>query len=60
MDIPKIPASFAGCGDLFAALFLAHLYLQNNLRTTVEKTTNSMYSVLLNTYEYFKGKILYL
>ncbi|KMQ90540.1 pyridoxal kinase-like protein [Lasius niger] len=54
MDIPKIPATFTGSGDLFAALFLAHLYLQNDMKTTMEKTINSLYSVLLNTYEYSK------
>ncbi|XP_072765049.1 pyridoxal kinase isoform X3 [Anoplolepis gracilipes] len=43
-----------GSGDLFAALFLAHLYLQNNMKTTMEKTINSLYSVLLNTYEFSK------
>lgn len=56
VDIPKIPVTFTGSGDLFAALFLAHIYLQNDMKTTMEKTINSLYSVLLNTYEYFKGK----
>lgn len=55
IDIPKIPATFTGSGDLFAALFLAHLYLQSNTKITMEKTINSLYSVLLNTYEYSKG-----
>lgn len=54
IDIPKIPATFIGSGDLFAALFLAYLYLQNNMKITIEKTINSLYSVLLNTYEYSK------
>lgn len=54
MDIPKIPATFIGSGDLFAALFLAHLYLQSNMKITMEKTINSLYSVLLKTYEYSK------
>lgn len=57
MDIPKIPATFTGSGDLFAALFLAHEYLQSDMKATMEKTINSLYSVLLNTYEYFKGKL---
>jgi len=56
IDIPKIPATFTGSGDLFAALFLAHLHLQNDIKTIMEKTINSLYSVLLNTYEYYKGK----
>lgn len=52
INIPKIPASFTGSGDLFAALFLAHTYLQNDMKTALEKTVNSLYSVLLKTYEY--------
>ncbi|XP_024890907.1 pyridoxal kinase [Temnothorax curvispinosus] len=54
VDIPKIPATFTGSGDLFAALFLAHVYLQSDMKATMEKTINSLYSVLLNTYEYSK------
>ncbi|XP_014479960.1 PREDICTED: pyridoxal kinase [Dinoponera quadriceps] len=54
MDIPKIPATFTGSGDLFAALFLAHIHLQNDIKIAMEKTLNSLYSVLLNTYEYSK------
>ncbi|XP_020278168.1 pyridoxal kinase [Pseudomyrmex gracilis] len=55
IDIPKIPATFTGSGDLFAALFLAHLYLQSDMKTIMEKTVNSLYNVLLNTYEYSKA-----
>ncbi|XP_032679094.1 pyridoxal kinase [Odontomachus brunneus] len=51
IDIPKIPATFTGSGDLFAALFLAHIHLQNDIKTTMEKTVNTLYSVLLNTYQ---------
>lgn len=54
IDIPKIPATFTGSGDLFAALFLAHAYLESDMKTTMEKTINSLYSVLLKTYECFK------
>ncbi|XP_076662278.1 pyridoxal kinase isoform X1 [Halictus rubicundus] len=54
IDIPKIPASFTGSGDLFAALFLAHTYLQDNVKDTIEKTVNSLHNVLLKTYEYSK------
>ncbi|KAG5317571.1 PDXK kinase, partial [Pseudoatta argentina] len=57
VDIPKIPATFTGSGDLFAALFLAHVYLQNDMKVTMEKTINSLYGVLLNTYEYSKAYI---
>lgn len=52
IDIPKIPTSFTGSGDLFAALFLAHTYLQDNTKAAIEMTVNSLYSVLLKTYEY--------
>ncbi|XP_012231089.1 pyridoxal kinase [Linepithema humile] len=55
IDIPKIPATFTGSGDLFAALFLAHAYLESDMKTIMEKTINSLYSVLLNTYEHFKA-----
>ncbi|XP_076281658.1 pyridoxal kinase [Lasioglossum baleicum] len=51
IDIPKIPASFTGSGDLFAALFLAHTYLQDNVKNALEKTVNSLHNVLLKTYE---------
>lgn len=61
VDIPKIPATFTGSGDLFAALFLAHLHLQSNMKAAIEKTVNSLHSVLLNTYEYSlsKGKVYF-
>lgn len=52
IDIPKIPISFTGTGDLFAALFLAHTYLDESMKVALEKTVNSLYSVLLKTYEY--------
>ncbi|KAF3430144.1 hypothetical protein E2986_02491 [Frieseomelitta varia] len=55
IDIPKIPANFTGSGDLFAALFLAHTYLQDNIKAAIEKTINSLYRVLLKTYEYSKA-----
>ncbi|XP_070517717.1 pyridoxal kinase isoform X3 [Cardiocondyla obscurior] len=54
ISIPKIPATFTGSGDLFAALFLAYEYLENDMKATIEKTINSLYSVLLNTYEHSK------
>ncbi|XP_016920635.1 pyridoxal kinase [Apis cerana] len=52
IDIPKIPSTFTGSGDLFAALFLAHTYLQDDMKIAVEKTVNSLYNILLKTYEY--------
>lgn len=52
IDIPKIPASFTGSGDLFAALFLAYTYLKDNMKIAIENTINSLQGVLLNTYEH--------
>ncbi|XP_015124262.1 pyridoxal kinase isoform X2 [Diachasma alloeum] len=52
MDIPKIPTNYTGSGDLFAALFLAHSHIQQDLKTALEKTINSLHSVLLRTHEF--------
>ncbi|XP_057324923.1 pyridoxal kinase [Microplitis mediator] len=51
IDIPKIPLSYVGSGDLFAALFLAHSTLQSNLKEALEKTINTLHAVLLKTME---------
>ncbi|XP_011498686.1 PREDICTED: pyridoxal kinase [Ceratosolen solmsi marchali] len=52
IEIPQISAIYTGSGDLYAALFLAHSYLQNNLKLALENTINSLHDVLLKTYEY--------
>ena len=52
INIPKLPATFTGSGDLFAALFLAHTYLQDNIKDALEKTVNSLHMVLRKTYEH--------
>ncbi|XP_063974512.1 pyridoxal kinase isoform X2 [Diachasmimorpha longicaudata] len=52
MDIPKIPTNYTGSGDLFAALFLAHSYIQRDLKTALERTINTLHSVLLRTHEF--------
>ncbi|XP_047351171.1 pyridoxal kinase [Vespa velutina] len=54
VDIPKIPSSFTGSGDLFAALFLAHTYLHEDIKTATEKTINSLQGVLFETFKSFK------
>ncbi|XP_076183301.1 pyridoxal kinase [Ptiloglossa arizonensis] len=54
INIPKIPTNFTGSGDLFTALFLAHTYLQDNMKNAFEMTVNTLHSVLLKTYEHFK------
>lgn len=58
IDIPKISANFTGSGDLFAALFLAYTYLEDNMKDAIEKTVNSLHSVLLKTYEHSQGMYL--
>ncbi|KAJ8673649.1 hypothetical protein QAD02_004911 [Eretmocerus hayati] len=52
IEVPKIPAAYTGSGDLFAALFLAHSYLQDNVKTALENTLNTLHDVLWNTYEF--------
>lgn len=56
IEVPKIPAVYTGSGDLFAALFLAHSYLQDSVKSALENTLNSLHDVLLKTYEYSQGK----
>lgn len=55
LEIPRLPASFTGSGDLFAALFLAHSELQGSIKPALEKTVNTLYEVLKKTHEYSKG-----
>lgn len=55
INIPKLPTNFTGSGDLFAALFLAHTYLQDNIKDAIEKTVNSLHMVLRKTYEHSQG-----
>ncbi|XP_034950518.1 pyridoxal kinase isoform X1 [Chelonus insularis] len=52
INIPKIPINYTGSGDLFAALFLAHSTLEKDLKSALEKTINTLHSILLKTYEY--------
>ncbi|XP_015591886.1 pyridoxal kinase [Cephus cinctus] len=51
IDIPKIPTSFTGSGDLFAALFLAHYHLQKNIKSAIEIAINTLHEVLLDTFK---------
>ncbi|KAJ8974423.1 hypothetical protein NQ317_002451 [Molorchus minor] len=57
MTIEKLPISFTGSGDLFAALFLSWMYRSNeNLKESLEKTVASLQAVLKRTADYVKGK----
>ncbi|KAG8193227.1 hypothetical protein JTE90_005574 [Oedothorax gibbosus] len=57
MEIPKLPSSFTGGGDLFSALLLAWMTkTKGDLRASCEKTINSMQCVLMRTLEYASGQ----
>lgn len=50
--IPRLPASFSGTGDLFAALLLGWMHLSgNDLQATIENTLGTMQAVLQRTLE---------
>ncbi|XP_066596757.1 pyridoxal kinase-like isoform X2 [Prorops nasuta] len=54
IDIPLIPVSYTGSGDLFAALFLAHIHLEGNIKDAIEKTINTLRAVLLKTFKHYE------
>lgn len=57
MEIKKLPVSFTGTGDLFAALLLSWLYKSNgNLKESLEKTIGSLQAVLTRTFESVRGR----
>jgi pyridoxine kinase len=52
IKIPRIKAYFSGCGDLLAALLLAHTAASpGDLATATEKATATLQEVLQNTLE---------
>ncbi|XP_066596758.1 pyridoxal kinase-like isoform X3 [Prorops nasuta] len=56
IDIPLIPVSYTGSGDLFAALFLAHIHLEGNIKDAIEKTINTLRAVLLKTFKHYESR----
>ena len=57
IKIPKLPASFTGTGDLFAALLLAWMHKTNSqLKVSLERTVSSLQAVLKRTLEDSKGE----
>lgn len=50
IEIPRLPASFTGTGDLFAALILAWMTKLNDLQAALEKTIATLQAVLKRTY----------
>ncbi|XP_033208886.1 pyridoxal kinase isoform X1 [Belonocnema kinseyi] len=52
IEVPRIPAIYTGSGDLFAALLLAHTYLEDDIKISLEKTINTLFEVLEKTYHH--------
>jgi pyridoxine kinase len=58
IKIPKLPASFTGTGDLFAALLLAWMHKTNNqLKESLERTVSTLQAVLKRTLSSAKGDV---
>lgn len=54
--IPKLPCTFTGTGDLFAALLLAWMWhSKNQLKPSLEKIIATLQAVLRRTLHYAKG-----
>jgi len=55
MEIPRIPASFTGSGDLFSASYLIWSYIKSeDAKLALEQTVNTVYAVLVKTFDNFK------
>jgi pyridoxine kinase len=58
--IPKLPCTFTGTGDLFAALLLAWMWRTNNqLKPSLENIIATLQAVLRKTLHYAKGITTY-
>lgn len=51
VQIPLIPVIFTGTGDLFAALMMAWLHTDKDLKTAFDKTMSTLQLVIKRTYE---------
>jgi len=59
IDIPKLPASFTGSGDLFSALMLCFMHqTKSDLKESLEKAVAALQAVLKRTLDYASGKEL--
>ncbi|KAJ8954372.1 hypothetical protein NQ318_011045 [Aromia moschata] len=57
MSVEKLPITFTGTGDLFAALLLSWMYKNdNNLKESLEKTVSTLQGILKRTVDSIKGK----
>lgn len=57
MEIPKLPITFTGTGDLFSSMFLSWMYKTNGkLKESLEKTIASLQAVIKRTANSLEGK----
>lgn len=57
MEIPKLPVTFTGTGDLFASMFLSWMYkTSGHLQESLEKTIASLQAVIKRTVDSLEGK----
>lgn len=56
MEIPKLPITFTGTGDLFTSMFLSWMYKTNGkLKESLEKTIASLQAVIKRTVDSLEG-----
>ena len=56
INIPRLPASFTGTGDLFAACLLAWMHkTDGDLKTSCQKTVSTLQDVLKRTLKHAQG-----
>lgn len=56
IEVPRLPTSFTGTGDLFAGLFLGWWAKTKNLQETFENVTATMFAVLKRTFQSARQK----
>ncbi|OWA50567.1 Pyridoxal kinase [Hypsibius exemplaris] len=54
MNIPRLPASFTGTGDLFTALLLAWMTKTGDLQRSCDITVSTLQAVLKRTWKHFQ------
>ncbi|XP_050392766.1 pyridoxal kinase isoform X2 [Patella vulgata] len=52
VEMPFLPATFSGTGDLFAATLLAWIHKDKNLKTAIEKTVSTLQAVIRRTLDH--------
>jgi pyridoxine kinase len=51
VETPLLPITPNGCGDVTAALYLAHLRTTGSAETALSRTANSVFAILEQTIE---------